>query len=147
MDGDFKVVEHTDGVVHGVVAHGFDGYLAETHATHGTFYANRGFGFVAQSTGLIGGFIHDEGHVFKLLAFTHGELAGNQGLHAVVSEIIVSGTVACDIDAWVGTDRHGDELVDHGNLRVALVAANDGVGQAEPREGPALTFVVHRFDG
>ena len=58
-------------------------------------------------------------------------------MHAVVFKTVVRGAVARDFDARLGTERHGDELVDDGYLRVALVATTNSVGQAEPGEGPA----------
>ena len=82
-----------------------------------------------------------------MLVFAHWELARYQGMDAEVFETVVSATVACDFDAWRGTERHCNKLVDNGNLRVSLVAADDGVGQTEPREGPTLTFIVLRLDG
>ena len=68
-------------------------------------------------------------------------------MDAIVFKAIVGAAEARDFDARTGTERHGDKLVHDGNLRVALVAANDGIGQVEPRESPALTCIVLRLNG
>ena len=147
VNGDFNVVEHTDGVVDRVVAHGLDGHRAELHTAHRAFHTYSSYGFSMQATRLVGSLIHDEGHVFRLLVFTHRRLARHQSLHIVVFKTVVRRAVARDFDTRVGTERHGDELVDDGNLRIAYITAKDGVGQAEPREGPTFTFIVLCLDG
>ena len=67
-------------------------------------------------------------------------------MDAVIIEMIVRGTVTRDFDARLGAERYSDEFVHDGNLRVALIAADNGIGQAEPRESPALTCKVLRLN-
>ena len=70
-DFHFDVVEHTNDVVDGVVAHGLDGHLAELHTTHGTHHVDRGHRRAAETAGrLVGGLIHDERHFLWVLVLT-----------------------------------------------------------------------------
>ena len=83
-----------------------------------------------EATGrLIGGFVINEGAVF---VFENVRLARHQSMDAVVVEAVVLGGVARDFDTRVGTERHGNKFIHDGDLRVALIAADDGVGHREP---------------
>ena len=130
MNSNFDVVEHTDSVVDGVIAHRLNGHLADLYTTHHAFHTNNRCGFRTQTTSLVGGFIHDERHLIYMLAFTYWKLTRHQSMHAVVFKTVVRSAVARDFDARIGAERHGDELVDDGKLRITLIAADDGVGQS-----------------
>ena len=68
-------------------------------------------------------------------------------MDAVVFETVIRSAVARDFDARVGTKRHGNQFIHDGNLRVTLIAADDGVRQAEHRECPTLTLEILCLNG
>ena len=139
------VVENAKGIVHGVITHGLNGHLAKPDATHDSFHADNSFGFTAKTAGLISRLIHDERHVFGSFVLAKRRLTRHQGVHAVVSQTVVGAAEAGDFDTGFCTEWNGNQLVDDGNLGISLVAADDGVRQAEPREGPAVAFIVLSF--
>ena len=74
-DSDFNVVEHTQGVVDGVVAHWLDAQLTYLNTTHSTIHAHAGSGFRTETTGLISGFVIHERHILGILVFENVRLA------------------------------------------------------------------------
>ena len=64
-DSDLNVVEHTQGVVDGVVAHRLDAQLANPNATHGAVHADTGDRLRLEATArLVGGFVIYEVSIF-----------------------------------------------------------------------------------
>ena len=140
MNRNLNVIEHTDGVADGVIAYRVDGHLADLHATHGTVHADRSFGFRTKgTTGLVGGLVHVKRRLFDILTLVYGTLARHQRLHVVVSKTIVRSTIARDFDTRSGTERNSDKLIKDGKLGLTHIAAKDGVGNTNPREGSPIT--------
>ena len=146
MDGDLYIVKHADGVVHGIIAHRLNGHRAYLYTTHNTVQIDSGARLRGEATGLISGRIVNKRHVLRPLIFTQRRLTWHQSMYVIVFKTVVCGAVARDFDAWLSTKRHGDQFAHDGNLRITFVATDDGVGQAEPRESPALAFVVLRLN-
>ena len=135
------VVEHAEGVVDGVVADGLNGHLAQLDATHGAHYLDDGRGFATKATcGLVGGFVHDERRVLGFLVLAERRLTGHQSFDAEIREFVISGGIAGHRDGGVSAEGNRNEFVHDGDLRLAFVAADDGVGHGEFGEGASFCF-------
>ena len=131
-DFHFDVVEDTQRIVDGVVADGVDAHLADTNATHGTINIDVSARGGGEATSLVCSSIVDEWHILGIEVLTQRRLARHQGVDAIVFETVVGNAEARHFDARTGTDRNGNQFIDDGNLRLALVAADDGVRKADP---------------
>ena len=131
-DFHFNVVEHTQGVVDGVITDRLNGHFAQTNAAHGAFHADKGLRLRTQPASLIGILIVDKRYFLWPLVLAQRRLTRHQGLDAIVFETVVGRGIARHSDAGYSTEGNGDEFVHDGNLRVALIAADDGVGHRKP---------------
>ena len=121
------VVEHTKGVVDGVITHGLNGHLAELDATHGTHHFNKSLWFGTHATGLVGIGIVDERHVLRSLVLTQRGLVGNKGTNVQVFKTVVCSAEACHTNGGCSTNWDGNNLINNRNLRITFIAAEDSV--------------------
>ena len=128
----FNVVEHTQRIIDRVVADGVDAHLANANATHVAVNIDIGSGSGGETTGLVCCSVVDEWHILGIEVLTQRRLTRHQGVDAVVFKAVVGNAEARHFDARTGTDRNGNQFIDDRNLRLALVAADDGVRKADP---------------
>ena len=145
-DFHLDVVEDTNDVVDRVVADGLDGKLSHLNATHNALYSDASHGLRAESSGLIGGFIVGERNVFGVLVFKNFRLARRQGVNAIFLKPVIRSGITRHPDAGRCTQRNGNQLVHHGDLGIALIAADNGIGHGERGEDAAFALQFAGFE-
>ena len=141
------VVEHAQGVRHGVVAHRIDDQRADTDAAHRALHLNRGFGRSGEAAGLVGcGIIHKL-YVFRALVLADGRLARNKRVDAVIGQVVIRCGVVDYGNLRRCPERHGQKLVRDQQFRCADFARSIGAFDGDFGEDATFSGQFDALDG
>ena len=68
-------------------------------------------------------------------------------MDTIIFQTVVRGRVARNFNARSGTERHGNEFIQNGNLRIPLIATGDGVRKSDAGKETAFGHHVLRING